>query len=74
MREEMILASGAPTSADYRIQGARFVTVKLLILWRSVQAGARKVYAMEASNMAEFARTLAAANPGQRYASVRLEP
>ena len=29
-----------------------------------VQAGARKVYAVEASNMAEYARTLAAANPG----------
>ena len=31
---------------------------------RGVQAGAAKVYAMEASNMADFARMLAAANPG----------
>ena len=30
-----------------------------------VQAGAAKVYAMEASNMADFARMLAAANPGE---------
>lgn len=36
----------------------------LVCCWPAAQAGARVVYAVEASNMAHYAKQLAAANPG----------